>query len=42
MQITFKAMSEEQPGEEWEKAFRSLWPGYKVWFLNNGGLEGLH
>lgn len=34
--LTFRAVSEPQPGARWQARFEQLWPGYRAWFLRNG------
>jgi predicted choloylglycine hydrolase len=36
MQLGFRALAEDEPGEKWRARFEALWPSYKAWFLSEG------
>jgi hypothetical protein len=36
MELTFRAVSESNPGEKWRMLFHAHWPGYRKWFLSEG------
>lgn len=36
MTFTFRAWSEDEPGEEWLAKFHELWPLYRRWYLSEG------
>ena len=36
LEFTFRAFSEDAPGEVWQREFRQRWPAYKSWFLRFG------
>ncbi len=36
MNLTFRAVSEPNPGEKWRMLFHAHWPGYRKWFLSEG------
>jgi len=37
MQLSFDAISEAQPGPQWQALFKHYWPAYRAWFLARGG-----
>ena len=39
MKCTFEAISEDQPGAQWQQLFTRHWPAYRGWFLR-GGVSG--
>src|SRR6056297_804853 len=36
MSITFRAISEEQPGPKWARDFADYWPAYSRWWAREG------
>ena len=36
MILSFEAVDERIPGEEWERFFSNVWPSYRSWFLCQG------
>lgn len=36
MQITFEAVSEDEPAIKWQNIFTRSWPAYKKWYLSEG------
>jgi predicted choloylglycine hydrolase len=34
--LTFRAIDEPQPGEQWLAAFTEMWPAYRAWYLKEG------
>jgi predicted choloylglycine hydrolase len=34
--LTFEAVHEPEPGERWLRAFTSIWPAYRAWYLSEG------
>ena len=36
--VNFRAVSEDQPGEKWQAIFNRSWPGYRAWFLRSGAV----
>ena len=39
MDLTFKSLSETEPGHRWRQIFASGWLGWRAWFLARGGDE---
>jgi predicted choloylglycine hydrolase len=39
IQINFRTLIEDTPGEEWQALFSRMWPGYRAWFLRSSGIE---
>jgi predicted choloylglycine hydrolase len=37
MQLSFNAITEAQPGPQWQALFKHYWPAYRAWFLARGG-----
>jgi len=37
MQLTFRSLSEEHPGDAWRRVVSHGWPGWSEWFLARGG-----
>ena len=38
-QIEFEAVAELEPGEQWRARFDAMWPGYRKWYLQEGGTQ---
>lgn len=36
MELLFRAVNEDQPGDRWAEEFRRTWPAYRRWFLSEG------
>ncbi len=36
MHLSFKAISEEHPGDKWKAQYAHAWAGYSAWFLREG------
>jgi len=36
MELTFRAISETDPGSKWQAVFEAYWPAYKKWYLSEG------
>jgi predicted choloylglycine hydrolase len=36
MRCTFRAVSEDLPGQQWQEKFDQFWPAYRQWFLRDG------
>jgi len=36
MQVEFRAIDEDRPGQQWATAFAGLWPAYRVWWEREG------
>ncbi|HVS13003.1 MAG TPA: C45 family peptidase [Thermoanaerobaculia bacterium] len=34
--VTLRTVTEEQPGDRWQRHFAELWPTYRRWFLSEG------
>jgi predicted choloylglycine hydrolase len=41
MQLTFDAIDEPRLGPKWQSAFRQFWPGWRAWYLAQGGAQRL-
>lgn len=39
LQLNFHSISEEKPGEKWQKLFQKHWPAYKAWFQSKGAVH---
>jgi predicted choloylglycine hydrolase len=38
-QIAFEAVEQLEPGEKWQARFRTMWPAYRAWYLQEGEAE---
>lgn len=38
IQVNFRTLIEDLPGEQWQASFERLWPGYRSWFLRSGAV----
>jgi predicted choloylglycine hydrolase len=36
MELTFRSVSEAEPGEKWRASFARHWPSYRRWYLSEG------
>ena len=36
MELLFRAIAEDEPGEKWQDLFTEQWPAYRQWFLSEG------
>ena len=36
MQLTFRSLSEAEPGPKWQALFADAWPAFQRWFLSEG------
>ena len=39
MHLSFESVAEDQPGERWQRLFRTRWPHYRKWYLGGNGEE---
>lgn len=39
LQLNFNSISEDKPGEKWQKLFKKHWPAYKAWFKSKGAVN---
>lgn len=37
MQLTFRGLTDQRPGDAWREVFASAWPGWRSWFVARGG-----
>lgn len=37
LELAFRSLEEQAPGEAWRQVFRHGWPGWREWFLHRGG-----
>ena len=38
-ELTYYLMKEDTPGDRWRQLFDALWPGYRSWYLQEGGAD---
>ena len=36
MELLFRAVAEDEPGDKWQALFKEQWPAYRQWFLSEG------
>jgi predicted choloylglycine hydrolase len=40
LELSFRSLEEQMPGEAWRLVFQHGWPGWRDWFLHRGGASG--